>query len=176
MGRWLVLVAVFALGCGSSSAAPDPAPQYSPLVALDAWQAVAPDEDPFVVDRDVVPDCGAPGFRLEPDQAWLEIDTTVCSWVTVTSRARFDVESGQGLRIDVSHFDLDAAAPAQARLQLRLGDCEAWSKTIPIPSEANVMRDELVSRCALRENDPIWFHLQNHGQNTYQLQGVAVLR
>lgn len=179
MARSLVLVAAVAavtLACSSGSPPPGPALHYESLVALDDWQGVEHDEDPFVVGARAIPACATPGFRVEADQSWLEIDTTVCAWVTVKGSARFGVEVGEKLKLEVSHFDLDAPTPAEAELRLRFGDCEAWSKTIPIPSAADVLVDELDSPCALREGDAVLFHLQNHGQNTYQLQDVAILR
>ena len=176
MARPLVLGALV-LGCSASSAAPsDPPLGYEPLVALDDWQGVERDDDPFVTDAEAVAACARPGFRVEPEQSWLEIDTTICSWVTVTGSARFGVERGQELKLEVSHFDLDAPAPTDAELRLRLGSCDAWSTTIPIPSTADLLTDEIASPCALEAGDTVWFHLRNHGQNSYQLRNLAVLR
>ena len=59
---------------------------------------------------------------------------------------------------------------------LRLDDCDAWSKTIPIPSAANVYKEQFASPCALAENGRVLFHLNNHGQNTYQRQDLSSLR
>jgi hypothetical protein len=178
MARSLCLGALLALGCsgaeGSSTTMRDG--RYEPLVELDDWQSVEREADPFVADATALPDCPTTGVRVEADQGWLELDTTACSWVTVTGLARFDVDLGQQLKLVVSHFDLDAPAPAKAQLELRLDGCKAWSQAIPIPSAADVVTAELASPCALRQNDAVWFHLQNHGQNTYQLQDVAILR
>ncbi|HYQ15237.1 MAG TPA: hypothetical protein VEQ58_05765, partial [Polyangiaceae bacterium] len=120
------------------------------------------------------------GFRYEAAQGWLELDTTFCQWITVETKALRGVEAGQQLKVDFSHYDLDAPLPTQATLRLRFGSCDAWSEAIPIPGPANVEHAELASPCALdladEESSTIFFHLDNHGQNTYQLQGLAVLR
>jgi hypothetical protein len=170
-----------ALGCACSEAtAPSPTsaaqPSYQALVELDAWRSVARADDPFLDDPEAAPDCLLAGFRVEADQQWLEVDTGACNWVTLTTSARHAVDVGQLLRLRVSHYDLDAASPAAAELKLWFGDCEAWSESIPIPSAAKVDEEELASPCTLPQNAAIFFHVHNHGQNTYQLQALEVLR
>ncbi len=177
MARSFVLGALFLLGCSvDAERQPDPVRSYASLVGAGDWRVVEPDADPFVTDPGAVPRCSTSGVRVESDPEWLEIDTTVCSWVSLTGGARFEVALGEQLKLELSHFDLDAPAPATAELRLRLGDCDAWSGTIPIPSPADVRSYELASPCALPAGDAVWFHLHNHGQNSYQLQDVAVLR
>ena len=175
--RLLPLCAVPLLfGCtNDSEPSSETEKSYQPLVELDGWSGVARDEDPFVVDANA-PDCVGDGVRVEDEQGWLEIDTTQCSWVTIEGKALHAVEIGQQLRLDVSHYDLDAASPASAELRLTLEGCGAWSKTIPIPSEANVYEEHFSSPCALMQNGKVLFHLHNHGQNTYQLRSLLVLR
>lgn len=176
-----LLGAALALGCADSDA-PTPSASnagelsYEPLVALGDFRRVARQDDPFIDAAGAVPDCAAEGFRFEADQAWLEIDTGICGWVTVTTNALHAVVVEQRLKLRVSHFDLDAAPPAEAELGLKLGACDAWSRSLPIPSAARVDEEELASPCALPQGSPIFFHVQNHGQNTYQLQALEVLR
>ena len=186
MRRAVVGVAL-ALGCsdGSQLGKADDgaaASRYEPLVALDAFSAVGRSQDPFVGDPEAAAAC-IPSFRYEADQHRLEIDTTLCNWITLKTEPLGAVDAGQPLRIDFSHYDLDAPEPAEATLRLRFGVCDVWSEMIPIPSSANVARAELASPCALDESraaadggEAIFFHLDNHGQNTYQLQGISVLR
>jgi len=171
-----VLAALFALSCSDGPVPAAPPKSYAPLVALDDWRGVERDADPFVADPEAVASCASPGFRVEEEQAWLELDTSSCAWVTVTAPALFAVEVGQALRIELSHFDLEAPEPAEAEVRLWFDDCEAWSESIPIPSAAEVSEEELASPCALKAGGDVYFHLRNHGQNTYQLQGIAVLR
>jgi hypothetical protein len=165
-------------GCSSSSgpAATAPEPTYQRLVALDAWSSVSRAEDPFVDDVDAAPACVGPGFYLEQQYHWLEIDTGLCNWVTLRAGTLDAVTEGQMLQLTVSHYDLEAAAPAAAELRLTLDACAAWSKTIPIPSDAAVYKEQFASPCALPKHGSMLFHLNNHGQNTYQLQDLSSLR
>jgi hypothetical protein len=151
---------------------------YEPLVELEGWSAVAGQDDPFIDESnaDAVPDCVAAGFRVEADQEWLELDTGACSWITLTTSARYAVDAGQSLKLRISHYDLDAAAPTRAELRLRFDTCDVWSDAIAIPGPANVDEEELDSPCALAAGADIFFHVNNHGQNTYQLQALELLR
>jgi hypothetical protein len=178
---WLGLGVTSALvGCSNHS---DPAPtttppataSYQPLVSLNDWSSVSRDDDPFVTDA-APPPCVGPGFVVERDSSWLEVDTGLCSWVTLRASAQSGVTSGQPLQLTVSHYDLNAGAPAEADLALRFEDCDVWSTTIPIPSAANVDKEQFASPCALNEGGTVLFHLNNHGQNTYQLQDLSSLR
>lgn len=146
-----------------------------PLVRFDAWQAVDRADDPFVAASAVPPACTAPGFRVEDAQSWLELDTTACDWVTLTQPALAAVAEGDLVRIDFSHFDLDADAPTSAELRLRFDDCEAWSFSIAIPGSASVYQEQFRSPCRLTSESQVLFHLHNHGQNTYQLKDLSKL-
>ncbi len=152
------------------------APSAYTIVPYDAWTAVERDADPFVTDASVVPTCSGPGFYPEPDLSWLEIDTGECSWVTIEAAAAVPVEKQDSLRLVVSHYDLTAPQPARAELDLRFGDCKVWSKTVEIPGAAAVYTEEVKSPCSSAEGDSVFFHLHNHGQNTWQLQELSVLR
>jgi hypothetical protein len=145
------------------------------LVGLEDWSPNAREQDPFVTE-DSPPACEQVGVRVEEEQGWLELDTNECSFITVIAGARYAVEEGDELTLDVSHFDLDAAEPATAELRLRFGSCEVWEKSIPIPSAANVYSERFASPCSIAPGGQLLFHVENHGQNTYQLRSLTVLR
>ncbi len=165
-------------GCSNRGGPASTTPErtYQTLVAIDQWSGVDRADDPFVEDPVTAPACVGPGFYVEDQFHWLEIDTGVCNWVTLSGSARSAVSKGQMLQLTVSHYDLDAAAPTAASLRLTLDGCDAWSKPIRIPNPAAVYKEQFASPCALAENGNVLFHLNNHGQNTYQLQDFSSLR
>lgn len=176
---WTWLAGVAALG----GCANEPAPAaektnetFETLVPLDAWSSVARVDDPFIIDPEAAPACVGPGFRLETDLQQLELDTGLCNWVTLSGSALFDVSADQELRLDFSHYNLEAAAPATAELRLSFPNCKVWTKQLPIPGAADVYEEQFASPCALKAGQPVLFHLHNHGQNTYQLQDLAARR
>jgi hypothetical protein len=175
---WLACVAALS-GCSNDAEPPSPSKTeaaFQTLVPLEGWSSVARADDPFVTDPEAAPACVGPGFRLETDTQWLELDTGLCNWVTLASSALFDVSAGQQLRLDFSHYNLEAAAPATAELKVSFPHCEVWTKQLPIPGEAAVYQEQFTSPCALKAGQSVLFHLHNHGQNTYQLKDLAVLR
>jgi hypothetical protein len=174
-GRWQFLGLALISGACSEPATPsEPQPSHQLLVTIDEWSGVAREQDEFITDPDIVPSCLGAGFFVE--DSWLEIDTTVCSWVTIEGAARFAVEEGQELRLVVSHFDLVALEPSQGELRLRLGGCDAWQKSVGIPQPAAVYTEPFASPCSLEAGGAVRFHLHNHGQNNWQLQELTVLR
>jgi len=167
---------VLALGCSGARHDPAPKQQLQALVALEGWSPVGRGDDPFIEGSEEAPACVGPGFRVESEDEWVEIDTGLCNWVTLIQPALVDVDEGATIELDFSHYDLGAAEPTKAELKLRLGDCDAWSKSIPIPSAAQVYEEQQASPCPISAGDPVLFHLRNHGQNTYQLKSISTLR
>lgn len=174
----LLLLSALILGCSGhdDSSSSQAERRFEPLVELEAWTAVARSEDPFLDPRTPPADCATPGARVESAQNWLELDTSVCGFITVAADARFAVAEGAKVRLDLSHFDLDAATPTSAELRLRFGNCSAWETSLEIPAPAQVHGLEFDSECEVASGGQVWFHLHNHGQNTYQLRGLSVLR
>jgi len=175
---WFALLSLFVgAGCSSGAETKTGSPTDSSreaLVSLEGWTAVTRADDPFVVEGEEPPEC-EPAFHVEDAQNWLEVDTTACKWVTLTQTTRAEVAEGDRLEFDFSHFDLDADAPATAELRLRFDDCDAWSKSIPIPGAADVYAEQFRSPCRLTSDSQVLFHLHNHGQNTYQLKDLSRL-
>jgi hypothetical protein len=176
--RRAAALAALALALGCSEARPHATKQErsQALVSLDGWRSVERADDPFIEGAAEPPACVGPGFRVESEDGWVEIDTGLCNWVTMVQPALVDVDEGGTIELGFSHYDLGAANPTNAELKLRLGDCDAWSKSIPIPSAAQVYEEQQASPCSIRAGDPVLFHLHNHGQNTYQLKSISTLR
>jgi hypothetical protein len=162
------------VACAGEPATGESSRSFRAIVELDDWRGVASDRDPFETDPPVATACTGPGFVVE--QQWLEIDTGLCSWVTLSAAARFPIEAGQRLRVSVSHFDLDAPSAAEGVARLWLGACEAWSRTVLIPAPAAVYSDVFESPCSIAQGESVYFHLHNHGQNNWQLKEAAVER
>lgn len=166
-------------GCSNDGAEPSPTQvesRFETLVPLEGWSSIARADDPFITDPEAAPACVGPGFRLETDFQQLEIDTGFCNWVTLSGSALFDVSEHQSLQLEFSHYNLEAAAPATAELKLSFPECDVWTKELAIPGAAAVYKEQFASPCALKAGQSVLFHLHNHGQNTYQVQGLAVLR
>jgi len=178
MRAYLVLGSLLVFGCGDHDHPPtadiDKSPQ--PLVALEDWVQSAREQDPFVNPDSPPPECEQSGVRAEDAQGFLELDTNECNFITVIAGARYDVAEGEELQLEVSHFDLEAAAPAKANLRLWFEECAVWEKSIAIPSAAKVYSERFASPCPISQGGQVLLHVSNHGQNTYQFRSLTVLR
>lgn len=174
----LVVMALVLFGCGDHDhpVTPESEKTFQPLVGLEDWKPLAPERDPFASEGELPPECDGSYWRVEEAQSWLELDTTECGFITLAAGANAVVEEGQELSLEVSHYDLDAAEPATAELRLRFEDCDVWESSLAIPSAANVYRERFASRCPIAQGGQVMFHVHNHGQNTYQLRSLNVLR
>ena len=171
------LSSVLLSACGSdsnSAAQSSSEASFVPLVDADTWSEVSRASDPFITSSDAPAACSSSAHRSEA--LGLELDTTECNWITLRAPVRFAVRERQRLHVVASHFDLSAETPTRARFELRLLNCTVWSRTIDVPGEARVYDDELDAPCSASDGDAMWLHVDNHGQNTYQLQAIEVLR
>ncbi len=142
-----------------------------PLTSPGAWQAADAQQDPLAEHRPAAFECSAlTGFYVEDDV--LEIDTGRCSYVTLQQPLAAAVQTGDVVLLDIVHFDLTAPEPAEAHLALLLGGQTLWQDEIVIPSPANRIQVELSITQAHAEQTPVYFHLHNHGQNTWRLMGI----
>ncbi|HZR80786.1 MAG TPA: hypothetical protein VFD92_06795 [Candidatus Binatia bacterium] len=102
----------------------------------------------------------------------LGINTTGCNYLTVGQPALFGVRPGDQFFIRTWHFALDAPAPGSAYLAVHVGDDRLWSTEFPIPSPAGVGTFLVTADFEAPAGTPVYFHLQNHGQNSYNLIDV----
>ncbi|MCA9713413.1 MAG: hypothetical protein H6713_14290 [Myxococcales bacterium] len=164
-----------ALACGdddaaSSDATSDGAVAREWRTVLDhaAWRIAEAAEDPFADHRppeDEI-DCGVAGWLVESGA--LEVDTLRCNYLTLVQPVLEDLTPETPMRLEFRHFDLIAPAPATAHVAVQLGDAIIWEREIQIPGPAMVFsEDALTAGVMAPAGTPLYFHLHNHGQNTY---------
>ncbi len=160
-------------------AEPDDPREFGDLIVSDdrsVWTAVSgDDDDPFVDRRPDAIECGVAGWLIEPDGSGTEVDTGRCNYLTLRQPTRLELRRGDRLRVVFFHFDLTSATPAEGYAAVALGDEVVWSYTTPIPSPAGFFEDEVEVERRLEIGTPLYFHVDNHGQNTWVLGGVELL-
>ena len=130
---------------------------FSPLQRTDAFcDPLAHRSEPIV---------GVPSFT---------IDSAGCNYLTVVQPALVAVRPGDPIYVRIWHFTLTAPAPAVAYLALQAGDDPLWSAQLPIPSATGLVIETTTATRAVAAGAPIYFHLQNHGNNSYNLIDVKV--
>lgn len=144
------------------------------------WEVVAQADDPFypVDDSEVVP-CmpSAYGSEVEGDDVWFSVTTVDCNYLTVWQPLLVDVPADAQLRVRLWHFTFTAAEGTYTHA-IAVGDPPDtyWEAELPLPvTESGLLPYDLVpvSR-SLSAGEPVYWHLRNHGQNSWHLIEVSV--
>jgi hypothetical protein len=142
-------------------------PEWYDLALAPDWALAAADADPWPGRPVDAPAC--PGRTVYDESGSVEIDTNLCSWVSVVADARHDVAAGDPVELLFFHSALVADEPAEAVMGVAIAGTELWTTTVPVPSASGFYAPELPSPIDVAEGDPIVLHVHNHGANTYQL-------
>ena len=104
----------------------------------------------------------------------LEVSTATCNYGMFSQPALVDIAAGARLTASVYHFDLVAEEPATAHVALLIDEQVVWEQDIAIPGKANAFMIDLPAPKAWPKGTPVYFHLHNHGQNTWTVGEVEV--
>jgi hypothetical protein len=154
------------LACRGAAAPRDAAP----LVDPELWAEAAADEDPFG-DRPDAVSCDEGGWYVEelgPDLS-LAVDTIGCDYFTGSQPALVSLLAGDTLSGRLWHYDLDAMDGGEAHAAVMIGGELVWEEYVPIPSESGMLLPEVVVERDFEAGEEVWFHLHNHGSNSYNL-------
>jgi hypothetical protein len=158
---------------GSSTGAVDPTGgEFVPLVDPMAWTPVPAQDDPLADHRPADVQCPIGGWLFEPQG--FEVNTLQCNYAMFSAPAQAAVVAGNRVVATLYHFDLVAAEPASAHVALLIGDTILWQTDVAIPGKANAFNVDVVADTTVPAGTPVYFHLHNHGQNTWTLGAVEV--
>lgn len=149
-------------------------PKTAPLAEKQAWLPVDAPVDPLAPHRPTEVDCPRGGWRVE--RQGFEINTMACNYAMFGQPTLIPIEPGDRVFAVLYHFDLMAKEPATAHVALLLGDRVVWEQRIEIPGKANVYNIEWTADFKAPAGTPVFFHLHNHGQNTWTLASVEIAR
>ena len=151
------------------------------IVDSTAWVVLSRPDDPFpdrpdpLADppRSVVCDARSTTPEFLADEPVFSVDTGGCNYVTARQSILSDVEAGDKLVVRVWHFALTASASAVAHVAVRLGDRVLLDTMVPIASDAGLIRVEHVAEESFPLGSNVYFHLHNHGQNSWSLVEIS---
>lgn len=154
----------------SDAAARVPVRPRGALVSSDRWEIVSADDDPFA---DRLPDARCPAGAVMPELLGAEpvfsVDTGDCTYLTARQPALRDVARGETFVARVWHFALTAGEAGEAHVALRIGDSTVLDEMVPIPSAGGLIAVEEPATSTFEAGTPIYFHLHNHGDNSWSL-------
>ncbi len=149
----------------------DPPPTTDPVALVDhtLWGLTSDADDPFG-DRPADPSCEASGRRVEGDA--FEVNTLLCPYLTATQPLKQAIPAGHEVELVIWHLVLVADMPAEAHVEVRIGEHVLFDKSIPIPNREAVYQKIWTAPEAIAEGTPMYFHLHNHGYNDWKLGRV----
>ena len=143
-----------------------------PLVVAMAWQPVSAADDPLAEHRPATVTCPLGGWLYEPQG--LEVNTLMCNYGMFGQPSRAAIVPGARVVASLYHFDLVAEEPATAHAAIMVGEHVVWEQEIEIPGKANAYAIDVPVDFAADVGTPVYFHLHNHGQNTWTLGAIEV--
>ena len=162
---------------GAADAAADSSGQGAGRAALvlpDSWTRLDVGTDPFT-DRPVTVDCRPDGVAAEllADERVLGVDTGFCSYLTAQQATRRAVAAGEVIKVRLWHFELSAPEPAEAHAVILVDGLSVLDEHIPIPSPGGLIVRQLRVERDVPVGAPVYFHLHNHGANSWALVEVS---
>ena len=163
------------IGCGDPMEPSGPSPS-GPLVNLVDWTATESDQDPFLefwsdqvhcTESDHGPEtlAGVGAYSLQ---------TGTCNWLTIEQPSLGAVRAGDRIRAAIWHFALSAPEPASARVGLATADGILAQMMESIPQPGRLIELDFRAQAAIAEGTPIYFHISNHGANSWHLLEVQI--
>jgi hypothetical protein len=142
------------------------------LVEPGAWRLTPADRDPFTDRPAEAPACSSLGYG--PEGSVFEVQTQDCPYGTFSQPLGHALPAGVQVQFDAWHMDLNAPAPAEGHLAVRIGGAVAEIRpAIPGPAAAHALVIDIDK--ALPEGTPVFLHVHNHGSNAWTLGASSVL-
>ena len=126
------------------------------------------DEDPFVSELEGRVRCSPFAYRLEA--GWLEVSTTECNYATLVYHFSEDIQAGDVVSGEVAWATLASLEPAIGTLAFATAELGVlWTHEVSIPGDASIVSVELPFARSAPAGTALYFHVRNHGYNTWQL-------
>ena len=143
------------------------------VVDNDLWSFVSEENDPFRAVRDPEAECNPLGVSVEG--GGLEVQTDGCVFVTMTQPAQYKAKQRHQLDILTYHSALFSDPDSLGYMAVAIGEDIVWEQTVPIPGDADVYSVTLESFPALSVGTPVYFHVHNHGANSWKLAHIRLV-
>jgi hypothetical protein len=173
-------LAVFLTACqsegprdGTALQAAVAAPQAFQLTSAESWALASREEDPFIEYEPGRVRCTA--FAIRPESSWLEVTTTDCNYASLAFTFTADAPPGSRVRGQIAWATLAALEPAVGTLAFATGpEAVLWSLDVAIPARADIVELEFELAQGLPAGAVLYFHVRNHGYNTWQLSPLTL--
>ena len=147
-----------------------------PLVNTFGWISTGLEQDPFNEYWSDHVKCGEDehGVEMLADIWAYSIQTGECNWLTIKQPSLSVIYEGDIVRAEVWHFFLSALEPASALVGLATPDAILAEMVELIPQPARMIELEFVAQTTIAKHTPIYFHISNHGTNSWHLLNIQI--
>ena len=172
----LLCLTLIIMSCDESNTASSQQSSTGSFINNYAWVSTELQQDPFNLYWSDHVRCGDDdhGLELLADIWAYSIQTGNCNWLTIEQPTLSAIQKGDVVRAEIWHFFLSALEPASARVALATKDGILAETTEPIPQPARLMELEFRAETSIEKNTPIYFHISNHGTNSWHLLDIQV--
>jgi len=146
----------------------------TPLTVAESWAPADPASDPFAPEAVGRVRCTSAASR--PEATWLEVTTTTCNYASFMYLFTSDVPAGSVIRGELAWATLAAIDPAVGTLAFATQADLLWSHEVPIPGLADLVQVEFELPEPLPAGSALYFHVRNHGYNSWQLSPLSLQR
>ena len=140
---------------------------------VEGW-ALSTGDDPFAAGRPEDADCSPAAYGEE--NGFFELESDGCAYAVFTQPLQAAMPAAEPLRFVAWHLALWAEDPATARVVLQVEDEVLWEASFPVPGPAEVQDLELSPARAHPKGAPAFWHVQNHGYNSWRLGDVTEMK
>jgi hypothetical protein len=144
------------------------------LIGHQYWSQLRAPQDPFD-DRPADAGCNRAGVMPEllAEELVISVDTGACGYITMAQPTLRDIAEGETIKVRLWHFELSAPRPAFAHAAVMVDGLHVLDEQIPIPSPGGLLVRELKAPRAIAAGADVYFHLHNHGANSWSLVDVS---
>ncbi len=181
--RRALLLSVCVMGCDDGAPA-TPALRCEPvlvgaprpLIHHDNWRVATPEEDPWLEHRPADITCPAEARKPEDFAGTYaySITTVACPYTTMVQETLADACKGETFYVWLWNYGLTAPENATAHIGVQLGST-VFAATRAIPSPSALTAETLILEEDVPKGTPIFFHVRNHGANSYELLDLIIV-
>lgn len=143
------------------------------LVDNRLWERVTGRADPWEETRSADVDaCGDTELTVEDlgDEIWFDLDTRSCAFVTVRQPLARDIPAGAWMSLRIWHFKISSwEGVFHLAYQIGADRSPEWELEKEVPAASSLITDAWAASRAYSRGEDVYFHLSNHGDNTWSL-------
>jgi len=135
---------------------------------------VKPEQDPFA-DGPASVTCLDSATMAEPLSGVdaFSVDTSQCNYITIGQVTLAEIAPGDRLLARIWHFELSAPEAAEAHVAVHIDGFALVDERVPIPQAGGLIVREARADRAIAAGSAVYFHLHNHGANSWAITEVS---